>query len=70
MSGVWATPENLATFAASAEAAGYASLWTFQRLIVPAGSAMEPVYHSVLDPMVALGFPGRGHPSGSGSAWP
>jgi alkanesulfonate monooxygenase SsuD/methylene tetrahydromethanopterin reductase-like flavin-dependent oxidoreductase (luciferase family) len=56
VSGIWATPDNLATFAASAEAAGYASLWTFQRLIVPEGSAMEPVYHSVLDPMVALGF--------------
>jgi len=56
VSGVWATPDNLATFAASAEAAGYASLWTFQRLIVPEGSAMEPVYHSVLDPMVTLGF--------------
>ena len=56
VSGVWATPENLASFAASAEGAGYASLWTFQRLIVPEGSAMEPVYHSVLDPMVALGY--------------
>jgi probable F420-dependent oxidoreductase len=56
VSGIWATPDNLATFAASAEAAGYASLWTFQRLIVPEGSAMDPVYHSVLDPMVALGF--------------
>jgi probable F420-dependent oxidoreductase len=56
VSGVWATPENLASFAASAEAAGYASLWTFQRLMVPEGSAMEPVYHSVLDPMVALGY--------------
>jgi probable F420-dependent oxidoreductase len=56
VSGVWATPGNLAAFGASAEAAGYASLWTFQRLIVPEGSAMEPVYHSVLDPMVALGF--------------
>ncbi len=56
VSGIWATPDNLAGFAASAEAAGYASLWTFQRLIVPEGSAMEPVYHSVLDPMVALGF--------------
>ena len=43
------------SFTAQAEAAGYASLWTFQRLIVPEGSAMEPVYHSVLDPMVALG---------------
>ena len=56
VSGVWATPENLASFAASAEAAGYASLWTFQRLMVPEGSAMEPVYHSVLDPMVTLGY--------------
>jgi len=56
VSGVWATPDNLASFGASAEAAGYASLWTFQRLIVPEGSAMDPVYHSVLDPMVALGF--------------
>jgi probable F420-dependent oxidoreductase len=56
VSGVWATPKNLASFAASAEGAGYASLWTFQRLIVPEGSAMEPVYHSVLDPMVALGY--------------
>jgi probable F420-dependent oxidoreductase len=56
VSGVWASPENLASFAASAEGAGYASLWTFQRLIVPEGSAMEPVYHSVLDPMVALGY--------------
>ena len=56
VSGVWATPDNLAAFAAGAEAAGYASLWTFQRLIVPEGSAMEPVYHSVLDPMVAVGF--------------
>ncbi|HWG64573.1 MAG TPA: TIGR03619 family F420-dependent LLM class oxidoreductase [Streptosporangiaceae bacterium] len=56
VSGAWATPDNLASFAASAESAGYESLWTFQRLIVPEGSAMDPVYHSVLDPMVALGF--------------
>src|SRR3984885_14918719 len=56
VSGVWATPENLASFAASADAAGYASLWTFQRLMVPEGSAMDPVYHSVLDPMVSLGY--------------
>ncbi len=56
VSGAWATPDNLASFAARAEAAGYDSIWTFQRLIVPEGSAMEPVYHSVLDPMVTLGF--------------
>ena len=56
VSGAWATPGNLAAFAARAEQAGYDSLWAFQRLLVPVGSAMEPVYYSVLDPMVALGF--------------
>lgn len=56
VSGAWATPDNLATFAARAEEAGYASLWTFQRLFVPEGRPMEPVYHSVLDPMVTLGY--------------
>src|ERR1700685_4046385 len=56
IAGAWATPEYLAAFSERAEDAGYASLWTFQRLMVPEGSAMEPVYHSVLDPMVALGY--------------
>jgi probable F420-dependent oxidoreductase len=56
VAGAWATPEYLAAFSEQAEEAGYASLWTFQRLLVPEGSGMEPVYRSVLDPMVALGF--------------
>jgi probable F420-dependent oxidoreductase len=56
VSGVWATPGNIASFAAKAEAAGYGSLWTFQRLLVPEGSGMDPIYHSVLDPMVAMGY--------------
>src|SRR6266571_3591627 len=56
VSGAWATPENLASFATRAEQAGYASLWSFQRLIVPAESAMEPVYRSVLDPYAALTY--------------
>jgi probable F420-dependent oxidoreductase len=56
VAGAWATPAYLASFAERAEDAGYASLWTFQRLLVPEGSGMEPVYHSVLDPMVALGY--------------
>ncbi len=56
VAGAWATPEYLAAFAGRAEDAGYASLWTFQRLLVPEGSDMAPVYHSVLDPMVALGY--------------
>jgi probable F420-dependent oxidoreductase len=60
VSGAWATPENLAGFAARAEQAGYASLWSFQRLLVPEGSGMEPVYHSVLDPMAALAYAAAG----------
>jgi probable F420-dependent oxidoreductase len=56
VSGAWATPQNLAAFATAAETAGYKSLWSFQRLLIPVGSTMEPVYHSVLDPMVALSF--------------
>jgi probable F420-dependent oxidoreductase len=56
VSGAWATPGNISAFAARAEAAGYASLWTFQRLLVPDGSNMDPVYQSVLDPMAAMAF--------------
>jgi len=56
VSGAWATPANLAAFAGRAEQVGYASLWSFQRLLIPAGSAMGPVYQSVLDPMLALSY--------------
>lgn len=56
VSGAWATAENLASFAKAAEHAGYHSLWSFQRLLIPSGSGIEPVYHSVLDPMAALSF--------------
>jgi len=56
VSGAWATPQNLAAFATAAESAGYNSLWSFQRLLIPVGSSIEPVYHSVLDPMAALAF--------------
>jgi probable F420-dependent oxidoreductase len=56
VSGAWATPQNISHFATRAEQAGYASLWTFQRLLVPEGSGMDPVYHSVLDPMAALAY--------------
>jgi probable F420-dependent oxidoreductase len=60
VSGAWATPENLAGFAARAERAGYDSLWSFQRLLVPEGSGMDPVYQSVLDPMAALAYAAAG----------
>jgi probable F420-dependent oxidoreductase len=58
VSGAWATPQNLASFATRAEQAGYASLWSFQRLLIPEDKAasIEPVYHSVLDPMAALTY--------------
>jgi probable F420-dependent oxidoreductase len=56
VSGAWATPKNLADFAAAAEQAEYHSLWSFQRLLVPTGSGMDAVYRSVLDPMAALSF--------------
>ena len=60
VSGAWATPENLAHFAARAERAGYASLWSFQRLLVPEGSGMDEVYRSVLDPLTALAYAAAG----------
>jgi probable F420-dependent oxidoreductase len=56
VAGAWATPRNLTEFARRAERLGYRSLWTFQRLLVPSDTPMAPVYHSVLDPMAALGY--------------
>ena len=56
VAGAWATPGYLTAFSEQAEEAGYGSLWTFQRLLVPAGSRMAPVYRSVFDPFVSLGF--------------
>ncbi|NMH82527.1 TIGR03619 family F420-dependent LLM class oxidoreductase [Pseudonocardia xinjiangensis] len=57
VSGAWAGPENLARFAERAEELGYGSLWTFQRLLTPADpEALDVVYRSVLDPLVALSY--------------
>src|ERR1700761_4759240 len=56
VAGAWATPRNLAELARRAERLGYRSLWTFQRLLAPSGVKIAPVYRSVLDPMVALGY--------------
>src|SRR5579863_4487615 len=56
VSGAWATPRNLTEFARRAERLGYRSLWTFQRLLAPASEPLAPVYRSVLDPMVTLGY--------------
>lgn len=56
VSGAWATPESVITVARHAEELGYTSLWTFQRLLVAETESLPPVYTSVLDPIVALGF--------------
>jgi probable F420-dependent oxidoreductase len=58
-SGSWATPPNVRRVAQRAEALGYDSLWTFQRLLYPAADAgprWQPAYRSVDDPLVLLGF--------------
>ena len=61
--GSWATPERIVATARRAEELGYASLWTFQRLLYPADPARSeqperwaPVYRSVHDPVVTLAF--------------
>lgn len=54
VSGSWATAANMRTIARRAEELGYASLWTFQRLLHPADGDWGPMYRSVHDPLVAL----------------
>src|SRR5271169_4343090 len=56
VSGAWATPRNLTELGRRAERLGYRSLWTFQRLLAPTSAALAPVYRSVLDPMISLGY--------------
>ena len=57
VSGSWATPANQVEVARRAEELGYASVWTFQRLLFPVaaeGKRWQPVYRSVADPIVTL----------------
>jgi probable F420-dependent oxidoreductase len=63
LAGSWATPDNQVELGRRAEELGYASLWTFQRLLYPADPAASetpkrwsPVYRSVHDPLVSLAF--------------
>lgn len=59
VSGSWATPDNQREVARRAEELGYASLWTFQRLLWadnPPAEQWAPVYRSVTDPIVTLAF--------------
>ena len=54
VSGRWATPDTIRRIARRAEELGYASLWTFQRVLYPAAGALGPSHRSVLDPVVPL----------------
>jgi probable F420-dependent oxidoreductase len=59
ISGSWASPANCAEIARKAEELGYASLWTFQRLLSPLDAdapVLPPPYHSVHDPLAILAY--------------
>lgn len=68
VSGSWATPATMIRVAQQAEGLGWDSLWTFQRLLVPAGpdagevqdpaarAADDPAYRSVHDAVLPLAY--------------
>jgi probable F420-dependent oxidoreductase len=56
VSGRWATPDTIRRIARRAEELGYASLWTFQRVLNPVGAALGPAHESVLDPVLPLAY--------------
>ncbi|OKI67399.1 TIGR03619 family F420-dependent LLM class oxidoreductase [Micromonospora sp. CB01531] len=56
VAGSWATPEHMIHVVRRAEQLGYHSLWTFQRLLVPADLGWSETYHSVQDPLTTLAF--------------
>lgn len=54
VSGAWATPETMRRTARRAEELGYASLWSFQRVLFPVEGELDPPHRAVLDPVVSL----------------
>ena len=50
VSGSWANPATMLHIARRAEELGYASLWTFQRVLYPAGGGSAPNVDAALDP--------------------
>ena len=54
VSGSWATPEVMRRVASRAEDLGYASLWTFQRVLYPPDGTLGPSYRAVHDPVLPL----------------
>jgi len=53
IAGSWATPAAMRRVARRAEELGYASLWTFQRVLHVDGE-LDPAHRSVHDPVLAL----------------
>jgi probable F420-dependent oxidoreductase len=56
VSGSWATPGTMVRVARRAEELGWASLWSFQRVLVPVDGRLGPTYASVHDPVVPLAY--------------
>lgn len=72
VSGSWATPSTMMSVARRAEELGYASLWTFQRVLSPAAGESDasggrlhnpgfhpvdhPSYRAVHDPLIPLAY--------------
>ncbi|WP_448624375.1 TIGR03619 family F420-dependent LLM class oxidoreductase [Geodermatophilus sp. URMC 64] len=54
VSGDWATPANMRRTARRAEELGYASLWSFQRVLYPASGKLDAAYRTVHDPLISL----------------
>lgn len=50
VSGGWATSRTMIDIARRAEALGYASLWTFQRVLHPAPGGLDPAYDAAHNP--------------------
>jgi probable F420-dependent oxidoreductase len=56
VAGQWATPRTVSLVSKRAEDLGYASLWTFQRVLWPPGSGLSPSHRDVQDPLVTLSY--------------
>ena len=54
VSGAWSSVDSIQLVARRAEDMGYASLWTFQRLLHPAHGDWGAMYLSVQDPLLTL----------------
>jgi probable F420-dependent oxidoreductase len=56
VAGNWATADTMRHIAVRAEELGYASLWTFQRLLFPDDASLDPTHRSVHDAVAPLAY--------------